>query len=88
MLPPEIGRTITATTQLGGGAYAHPDRPFDMCCIPAAGAGTRLVTLHAAPQDTAITIPVERITAVALQSCEVLDDGNQGATPRVLTTAN
>ena len=56
--------------------------------VTASGGGTKLVTLHAAPQDTVITIPVERITAVALQSCEVLDDGNQGATPRVLTTAN
>lgn len=56
--------------------------------VTATGAGTKLVTLHATPEDTVITIPVQQITAVALQSCEVLDDGNQGTTARVLTTAN
>jgi hypothetical protein len=56
--------------------------------VTAAGSGTRLVTLHATPRDTAITIPVERITALALQSCEALDDGSQAATAPILTTAN
>lgn len=56
--------------------------------VTATGAGTKLVTLHATSQDTVVTIPTERITAVALQSCEVVDDGNQGTTQRILTTAN
>lgn len=50
--------------------------------------GTKLVTLHATALDEAIAIPVERITAVALQSCEVIDDQDPGANQRVLTTSN
>jgi hypothetical protein len=56
--------------------------------VTATGAGTRLVTLHATPQDEILTIPVERIVAIALQSCEVVGDGEQEGAPRVLTTAN
>jgi hypothetical protein len=50
--------------------------------------GTKLITLHATAQDDAIAIPVERITAVAVQSCEVIDDQDPGASQRVLTTSN
>ena len=56
--------------------------------VTATGTGTRLVTLHATPQDTVLTIPVERITAIALQSCEVIEDREQQGAPRVLTTSN
>ena len=56
--------------------------------VTATGAGTKLVTLHATPQDEVLTIPVERIIAVALQSCEVVEDGEQEGAPRVLTTSN
>jgi hypothetical protein len=52
--------------------------------VTAVGGGTKLVTLHATPQDTILTIPVEGITAVALQSCEF----GPGTAARVLTTAN
>ena len=56
--------------------------------VTATGSGTKLVTLHATPQDTVITIPVERITAVALQSCEVTGDQQPESTPRLLTSSN
>lgn len=56
--------------------------------VTATGTGTRLVTLHATPQDEVLTIPVERIIAIALQSCEVVEDGEQAGAPRVLTTSN
>lgn len=50
--------------------------------------GTKLITLHATAQDDAIAIPVDRITAVAVQSCEVIDDQDPGVSQRVLTTSN
>lgn len=56
--------------------------------VTAPGAGTKLVTLHATPADEVLPIPVERITAVALQSCEVLSMPEQDAPARVLTTSN
>lgn len=57
--------------------------------VTAPSVGTKLVTLHATPQDDAVAIPVERITAVALQSCEVVEEQDQGgAGQRVLTTSN
>ena len=56
--------------------------------VTAPGAGTKLVTLHATSADDVITIPVAKITAVALQSCEVVGDQEQEAAQRVLTTSN
>ena len=56
--------------------------------VTAPGTGTKLVTLHATAADNVIPIPVERITAVALQSCEATGDPDQGAAQRVLTTSN
>jgi hypothetical protein len=56
--------------------------------VTAPSVGTKLVTLHARPEDEAVPIPVERITAVALQSCEVVEEQDQGAGQRVLTTSN
>ena len=56
--------------------------------VTATGAGTKLVTLHATPQDEVLAIPVERIIAIALQSCEVVEGGEQASAPRVLTTSN
>jgi hypothetical protein len=56
--------------------------------VTAPSIGTKLVTLHATPAEDVIAIPVERIVAVALQSCEVIEDQDQGSTQRVLTTSN
>ena len=56
--------------------------------VTATGQGTKLVTLHASPQDNVLPIPVERIVAVALQSCEAVDDAQPGTAQRVLTTSN
>jgi len=52
------------------------------------GVGTKLITLHATAAQDVVPIPVERIVAVALQSCEAIDDPDQSATQRVLTTSN
>jgi hypothetical protein len=56
--------------------------------VTAPDVGTKLVTLHATAADDVIPIPVDRIVAVALQSCEAIDDPQQGSTQRVLTTSN
>jgi len=56
--------------------------------VTATGVGTKLITLHATSADDVIAIPVERIIAVALQSCEVVGDQEPPQSQRVLTTSN